>query len=87
MTKVAEFRAKSSDELKEMLLGLRKEQFNLRFQRATGQLESTNRIRVVRRDIARIKTLLSAEKRMGGKPVGGPAAGSMSGTGSAGAGA
>jgi large subunit ribosomal protein L29 len=74
MTKVAEFRAKSSDELKEMLLGLRKEQFNLRFQRATGQLESTNRIRVVRRDIARIKTLLSAEKRAGGKPAGGPAA-------------
>ena len=74
MTKVAEFRAKSSDELKEMLLGLRKEQFNLRFQRATGQLESTNRIRVVRRDIARIKTLLSAEKRAGGKPAGGKSA-------------
>jgi large subunit ribosomal protein L29 len=74
MTKVAELRAKSSDELKEMLLGLRKEQFNLRFQRATGQLESTNRIRAVRRDIARIKTLLGAEKRAGGKPAGGAAA-------------
>jgi large subunit ribosomal protein L29 len=74
MTKVAEFRAKSSDELKEMLLGLRKEQFNLRFQRATGQLESTNRIRAVRRDIARIKTLLGAEKRAGGKAAGGSAA-------------
>jgi len=73
MTKVAEFRAKSSDELKEMLLGLRKEQFNLRFQRATGQLESTNRIRVVRRDIARIKTLLGAEKRAGGKTAAGSA--------------
>jgi large subunit ribosomal protein L29 len=74
MTKVAELRAKTSDELKDMLLGLRKEQFNLRFQRATGQLESTNRIRAVRRDIARIKTLLGAEKRAGGKAAGGAAA-------------
>ena len=63
MTKIAELRAKSGDELKELLLALRKEQFNLRFQRATGQLESTNRIRAVRRDIARIKLLLGAEKR------------------------
>jgi large subunit ribosomal protein L29 len=86
MTKVAEFRAKSSDELKEMLLGLRKEQFNLRFQRATGQLESTNRIRVVRRDIARIKTLLSAEKRAGGKTEAGSAGGKTD-AGSAGVGA
>ena len=87
MTKAAEFRAKSSDELKEMLLGLRKEQFNLRFQRATGQLESTNRIRAVRRDIARIKTLLGAEKRAGGKPASGGSAGAGSNAGSAGAGA
>ncbi|WP_144299911.1 50S ribosomal protein L29 [Elioraea rosea] len=74
MTKASDLRAKSPDELKDMLLGLRKEQFNLRFQRATGQLESTNRIRAVRRDIARIKTLLGAEKRAGGKSAGGAAA-------------
>jgi len=73
MTKVAELRARSADELKEMLLSLRKEQFNLRFQRATGQLESTNRIRAVRRDIARIKLLLGTEKRAG-KAAGGEAA-------------
>jgi large subunit ribosomal protein L29 len=58
MTKPADLRAKSTDELKDMLIALRREQFNLRFQRATGQLESTNRIRVIRRDIARIKTIL-----------------------------
>jgi large subunit ribosomal protein L29 len=75
MTKIAELRAKSGDELKEMLLGLRKEQFNLRFQRATGQLESTNRIRAVRRDIARIKTLLGAEKRTGKAAAGEAGAG------------
>jgi large subunit ribosomal protein L29 len=73
MTKIAELRAKSGDELKEMLLALRKEQFNLRFQRATGQLEATGRIRAVRRDIARIKMLLGTEKRAG-KPAGGAAA-------------
>lgn len=58
MTKPADLRAKSPDELKDLLIALRREQFNLRFQRATGQLESTNRIRVIRRDIARIKTIL-----------------------------
>ena len=58
MTKPADLRAKSPDELNDMLIGLRREQFNLRFQRATGQLESTSRIRVIRRDIARIKTIL-----------------------------
>jgi large subunit ribosomal protein L29 len=58
MTRPADLRAKSPDELKDMLIALRREQFNLRFQRATGQLESTNRIRVIRRDIARIKTIL-----------------------------
>ncbi len=56
--KVGELRTKSEDELKDSLLGLRKEAFNLRFQRASGQLENTARIRVVRRDIARIKTVL-----------------------------
>ena len=58
MTKVSDVRAKSDDELKGMLLDLRKEQFNLRFQRATGQLEAVSRIKVVRRDIARVKTVL-----------------------------
>ena len=62
-TKVADVRAKSDDELKAMVLDLRKEQFNLRFQRATGQLEATGRIRLVRRDIARIKFVLSERKR------------------------
>ncbi|QXM24032.1 50S ribosomal protein L29 [Elioraea tepida] len=71
MTKIAELRAKSADELREMLLALRKEQFNLRFQRATGQLEATGRIRAVRRDIARIKMLLGAEKRAGGRAAAG----------------
>ena len=58
MTKIADVRAKNPDELKAMLLDLRKEQFNLRFQRATGQLEAVSRIRAVRRDIARVKTVL-----------------------------
>jgi large subunit ribosomal protein L29 len=56
--KVGELRTKSEDELKDNLLGLRKEAFNLRFQRASGQLENTARIREVRRAIARIKTVL-----------------------------
>ncbi|MEC9345755.1 MAG: 50S ribosomal protein L29 [Pseudomonadota bacterium] len=54
---VQEVRAKSDDELKDALLGLKKEQFNLRFRRATGQVENTARIRELRRDIARIKTV------------------------------
>jgi len=53
-----DFRGKTADELKDQLLTLSKEQFNLRFQRASGQLENTARIRQVRRDIARIKTVL-----------------------------
>jgi large subunit ribosomal protein L29 len=56
--KAEDLRTKSADELKESLLGLRKEQFNLRFQQASGQLENTARARQVRRDIARIKTIL-----------------------------
>jgi large subunit ribosomal protein L29 len=56
--KAEEVHAKSDDELKEQLLGLRKEAFNLRFQGASGQLENTARVRKVRRDIARIKTVL-----------------------------
>ena len=60
--KVADLRAKSADELKQMLLDLRKETFNMRFQQASGQFENTARVRQVRRDIARIKTLLGNEK-------------------------
>ncbi|MEX0760061.1 MAG: 50S ribosomal protein L29 [Tistlia sp.] len=56
--KAADVRTKSEDELKEQLLSLRKEAFNLRFQKASGQLENTARARLVRRDIARIKTVL-----------------------------
>jgi large subunit ribosomal protein L29 len=51
-------RALSADQLNEELAKLKKEQFNLRFQRATGQLEKTARVREVRRDIARVKTIL-----------------------------
>ncbi|MBV9076141.1 MAG: 50S ribosomal protein L29 [Methylobacteriaceae bacterium] len=47
----------SADQLQDELVSLKKEQFNLRFQKATGQLENTSRVRLVRRDIARIKTL------------------------------
>lgn len=47
----------STDQLQDELLSLKKEQFNLRFQRATGQLENTSRVKVVRRDIARVRTL------------------------------
>jgi large subunit ribosomal protein L29 len=61
--KSAELRQKTPDELKTQLLGLRKEAFNLRFQKATGQLENTARVREVRRDIARIKTILNAKRK------------------------
>jgi large subunit ribosomal protein L29 len=56
--KAMELKGKTRDQLAEQLLQLKKEQFNLRFQRATGQLENTARVREVRRDIARIKTIL-----------------------------
>lgn len=56
--KAVELKTKSTDELSELLAGLKKEQFNLRFQQASGQLENTARVRQVRRDIARIKTIL-----------------------------
>ena len=62
--KAEELRAKSPDELKGELMTLKKEAFNLRFQRATGQLENTARVRQVRRDIARIKTTIRALSRI-----------------------
>ena len=55
--KAADVRAMTADQLDDELLKLKKEQFNLRFQRATGQLENTSRVREVRRDIARLKTI------------------------------
>ena len=66
LSKAADVRAKTPDELSADLLNLRKEQFNLRFQRATGQLEGTSRFRQVRRDIARVKTI-QAEKQSSAK--------------------
>ncbi len=57
-----DFRAKSADELNDQLLKLKKEQFNLRFQRANGQLEKTDRVRVIRKDIARIETVMSENR-------------------------
>ena len=60
--KAEDLHPKSLDELGDQLVSLKKEQFNLRFQRATGQLEKTARIREVRRDIARVKTI-AAQKR------------------------
>ncbi len=62
--KPADLRAMSVDQLDDEFLKLKKERFNLRFQRATGQLENTSRVRAVRRDIARIKTI-AAQKRSG----------------------
>ena len=60
--KAGDARAMTPDQLSDELMKLKKEQFNLRFQRATGQLEYTGRVREVRRDIARIKTI-AAQKR------------------------
>ena len=54
-----ELRSKTPDQLREALLSLKKESFNLRFQKATGQLENTSRMRSVRRDAARVKTFLN----------------------------
>jgi large subunit ribosomal protein L29 len=61
--KAADLRQKSPDELQDDVMSLRKEAFNLRFQKATGQLENTARVRQVRRDIARIKTVLNKMPR------------------------
>jgi len=62
--KAADVRAMTLDQLDDEVLKLKKEQFNLRFQRATGQLENTSRVRVIRRDIARMLTV-AAQKRAG----------------------
>ena len=61
-TKIADVRLKTDDELGGMLLDLRKEQFNLRFQRASGETGGVGRVRAVRRDIARVKTIMAEKK-------------------------
>ncbi|GAA4534363.1 50S ribosomal protein L29 [Chelativorans composti] len=63
--KAADIRSMTPDQLEEQLANLKKEQFNLRFQKATGQLEKTARVREVRRDIARILTILAEKKSAG----------------------
>jgi large subunit ribosomal protein L29 len=66
--RVADLRVMTDDQLDDEALKLKKEQFNLRFQRASGQLQDTARVRVVRRDLARVKTIAaqkSAEKKEG----------------------
>jgi large subunit ribosomal protein L29 len=60
--KAAEIVNKTADELNDQLATLKKEQFNLRFQKATGQLENTARVRQVRRDIARIQTIIRTKR-------------------------
>ena len=62
-SKAEDFRAKTPDELSTQLTGMKKEQFNLRFQRANGQVDNTGRIRTLRRDIARIETVLTEQRR------------------------
>ena len=57
MPAIDQYKTMTPDQLNEQLLNLKKEQFNLRFQRATGQLENTARVREVRKDIARVRTL------------------------------
>jgi large subunit ribosomal protein L29 len=70
--KASDARAMTVDQLDDEVLKLKKEQFNLRFQRATGQLENTSRVRVVRRDIARMLTI-ARQKRAGDEPAVKPA--------------
>jgi large subunit ribosomal protein L29 len=61
-SKAEDFRTRTGDELATQLAALKKEQFNLRFQRANGQVENTGRIRVLRKDIARIETVLTEQR-------------------------
>ena len=69
--KVEDIRAMSDDQKDDAVLNLKKERFNLRFQRATGQLENTARVRLVRRDIARLSTVAAQKRR---EPASTPAA-------------
>ena len=61
-SRLSDLKVMTEDQLNDEALALKKEQFNLRFQRASGQLQNTSRVRVVRRDIARVKTLASAKR-------------------------
>ncbi len=61
-TRLSDLKVMTADQLDQEMLNMKKEQFNLRFQRATGQLQDTARVRVVRRDIARIKTLAATKR-------------------------
>jgi large subunit ribosomal protein L29 len=63
---IEDLRANSGDQLGDQLSKLKKEQFNLRFQRANGQLEKTNRVREVRKQIARIMTVMNEQRRKAG---------------------
>jgi large subunit ribosomal protein L29 len=67
--KAADVRAMTIDQIDDEVLKLKKEQFNLRFQRATGQLENTARVRVIRRDIARLKTIGSLKRTGTSEPT------------------
>ncbi len=67
VNKIGDVRAKSDDQLRDLVLDLRKEQFNLRFQRATGQAEGTGRMREARREVARVKTVLAERARSAAK--------------------
>jgi large subunit ribosomal protein L29 len=67
MTKASDLRAKSDDQLGEELGNLKREAFNLRFQAATSQLEKSSRVKEVRKDIARIKTLQNERSRSAAK--------------------
>ena len=60
--KTADIRAMSPDQMDDAILNLKKERFNLRFQRATGQLENTSRLREARRDIGRVKTIAAQQR-------------------------
>ena len=68
--KASELRAQTSDELKTKLVSLKKEQFNLRFKVASGENENSSRIRIIRREIARLKTVLSEKIVMTSKKTG-----------------
>ena len=61
--KISDVRAMTTDQLKDEVLKLKKEQFNLRFQKATGQIDNTARVRAIRRDIARLKTVASQKAK------------------------
>ncbi len=65
--RLSDLKVMSGDQLEQEFLNLKKEQFNLRFQRATGQLENTARVRTVRRDIARIRSLAAQKRQEGAK--------------------